>query len=55
MTNGRNFEFPAKRPFGTLGDLRVPSQLKMSNLDCWGPEESKDTHIVGVGDKWSEF
>ena len=26
----------------------VLSQLKMSNLGCWGPGESIDTHIVGV-------
>ena len=38
-----------------LSDPRTPSgssvvlsQLKMPNLYCWGPEESVDTHIVGV-------
>ena len=35
----------------TLSVLRVPRQLKMSNLDCWGQGESIDTHIVGVCDK----
>ena len=40
-------------PFGTRGDLRirVPSQLEMSNLDCWGPGESKGDHNVGFYDK----
>ena len=43
-----------KWPPGTLGVLSVlgvPSQLKMSNLDCWGPGESIDTHIAGVWNK----
>ena len=44
----------AKGPPGTLGDLSVlgvQSQLKMSNLGCWGPGESVDTHIVGFCNK----
>ena len=40
-----------KVPPYTLSVLRVPRQLKMSNLDCWGQGESIDTHIVGVCDK----
>ena len=37
-----------KVPLHTLSVLGVPSQPKMSNLDCWGQGESKDTHMVGV-------
>ena len=29
----------------------VLSQLKMPNLNYWGPGESIDTHSVGVGNK----
>ena len=29
----------------------VQSQVKLPNLDCWGPGGSVDTHIVGVGNK----
>ena len=29
----------------------VLSQVKLPNLDCWGPGESIDTHIVGVWNK----
>ena len=29
----------------------VLSELKMSNLGCWGTGESVDTHIVGVWNK----
>ena len=36
---------------GVLSVQVVLSQLKMSNLGCWGPGESVDTHIVGV---WNE-
>ena len=41
----------AKWPPHTLSVLSaqvVLSQLKIPNLNCWGPEESVDTHILGV-------
>ena len=41
----------AEGPLHTLGVLGVPSQLKMYNLDCWGPGEYLDTNIVEVGEK----
>ena len=40
-----------KWPLQTLGVLGVLSQLKMSNRDCLGPEESVDNHIVGIWNK----
>ena len=40
-----------KVPPYTLSVLRVPRQLKMSNLDCWGQGESIDTNIVGAWNK----
>ena len=51
----RNFKFPTKRPLGTLDDLRVPSQFKMLNFDCWCLWESKATHIVGLFDNLLKF
>ena len=38
-----------------LSVLEVPSQLKMLNLDCWGPGESIDTHIVERWEKVEKF
>ena len=32
----------------------VLSQVKLQNLDCWGPGESIDTHIVGVSNKMAK-
>ena len=31
--------------------LKVPSQLKMFNIDCWDPGDSIETHIFGFGKK----
>ena len=47
----------AEGPLHTLvlSVLGVPSQLKMYNLDCWGPGESLDTNIVEVGEKTQNF
>ena len=50
----RGWEQKTKGPLHTLGVVSVQvvlSQLKMPNLNCWGPGESIDTHIVGVGNK----
>ena len=47
-----------KGPPHTLGDLSglgVPSELKRSNLVCWVPGESIDTHIVGFCEKIADF
>ena len=50
----KNAEGPL-HTLGVLSVLGVPSQLEMYNLDCWGPRESVDTHIVEVGKKNSKF
>ena len=50
----RGWEQKTKGPPHTLGVVSVQvvlSQLKMPNLNCWGPGESIDTHIVGAGNK----
>ena len=42
---------PLRIPFVSSVSRMVLSQLKMPNLNCWGPGESIYTHIVGAGNK----